>query len=348
MSPYILTFIFFSLGLGTTITFASSHWLLAWMGLEINTLAILPLMAQQHHPRAIEATIKYFIVQSTAAATMLFAAVTSAWLTGQWHIPQSYHSVPTGLAIIALCMKLGIAPFHAWLPEVLQGLNLSTGLIISTWQKLAPFILLTQLHPHNMGAYAVLGIGSVLLGGWGGLDQTQLRKVLAYSSISHLGWMMVIVQPMPALALLALTTYIIMASTTFMLFMLTKSTTLNMLAASWTKSPLTTAATPLILLSLGGLPPMTGFVPKWMIMQELIKQDQTPTAVLILLAALISLYFYLRLSHLMSLLFPPNSPPGTITWRLPTLKSTLPFAISAVASICLLPLAPTMIALLDF
>nr|WSP03290.1 NADH dehydrogenase subunit 2 [Hemitaurichthys polylepis] len=347
MSPYILTFIMFSLGLGTTITFASSHWLLAWMGLEVNTLAILPLMAQQHHPRAIEATTKYFIVQSAAAATMLFAGISNAWIGGQWHIQLSHYPVPTALAIIALCMKLGIAPFHAWLPEVLQGLNLSTGLIISTWQKLAPFILLTQLHPNCMGGYAFLGLCSVMIGGWGGLDQTQLRKVLAYSSISHLGWMIVIVQPMPALALLTLTTYIIMASTTFMLFMLTKSTTINMLANSWTKSPLTTAATPLILLSLGGLPPMTGFVPKWMIMQELILLDQTPTAVLIILAALISLYFYLRLSHLLSLLFPPNSPPGTITWRLPTLKSTIPFAISAVTSICLLPLAPTMIALLE-
>lgn len=78
MNPYILTVLLIGLGLGTTITFASSHWLLAWMGLEINTLAIVPLMAQHHHPRAVEATTKYFLTQATAAAIILFASTINA------------------------------------------------------------------------------------------------------------------------------------------------------------------------------------------------------------------------------------------------------------------------------
>lgn len=78
MNPYILATLLFSLGLGTTITFSSSHWLLAWMGLEINTLAILPLIAQHHHPRAVEATTKYFLTQATAAAMILFASTMNA------------------------------------------------------------------------------------------------------------------------------------------------------------------------------------------------------------------------------------------------------------------------------
>jgi len=83
MNPYILATLIFGLGLGTIITFASSHWLLAWIGLEINTLAIIPLIAQNHHPRAVEATTKYFLAQATAAAMLLFASTTNAWLTGQ-------------------------------------------------------------------------------------------------------------------------------------------------------------------------------------------------------------------------------------------------------------------------
>lgn len=78
MNPHILTALVIALGLGTTITFASSHWLLAWMGLEINTLAIIPLIAQHHHPRAVEAATKYFLTQATAAATLLFASTTNA------------------------------------------------------------------------------------------------------------------------------------------------------------------------------------------------------------------------------------------------------------------------------
>lgn len=78
MNPYVFTILLSTLGLGTTMTFASSHWLIAWIGLEINTLAIVPLMAYQHHPRAVEATTKYFLVQATAAAMLLFASTTNA------------------------------------------------------------------------------------------------------------------------------------------------------------------------------------------------------------------------------------------------------------------------------
>lgn len=84
-------------------------------------------------------------------------------------------------------MKVGLAPTHFWLPEVLQGLDLTTGLILSTWQKVAPFALLLQIPHHNPTLLVILGLLSTLIGGWGGLNQTQLRKILAYSSIAHLG-----------------------------------------------------------------------------------------------------------------------------------------------------------------
>nr|WNH20803.1 NADH dehydrogenase subunit 2 [Forcipiger longirostris] len=346
MSPYILSTLLFSLGLGTTITFASSHWLLAWMGLEINTLAIIPLMAQHHHPRAVEATTKYFLTQATAAATLLFAGTTNAWLTGQWDIQQMCHPLPTALLVIALALKIGLAPLHSWLPEVLQGLDLTTGLILSTWQKLAPFILLIQIQPINLNILVFLGLTSTLVGGWGGLNQTQLRKILAYSSIAHLGWMMLVMQFSPSLALLTLLTYFIMSSATFLVFKLNKSTNINTLATSWAKAPMISSLTPLILLSLGGLPPLTGFMPKWLILQELTKQNLTPTATLAALAALLSLYFYLRLSYAMTLTASPNNLTGTTPWRLPSQQLTLPLAISTAATIALLPLTPAMTALL--
>nr|YP_006303406.1 NADH dehydrogenase subunit 2 [Mugil curema]AEK53107.1 NADH dehydrogenase subunit 2 [Mugil curema] len=344
MSPYILTILLFGLGLGTTITFASSHWLLAWMGLEINTLAIIPLMAQHHHPRAVEATTKYFLTQATAAAVLLFASVTNAWLSGQWEIQQMTHPLPIIMVTFALALKIGLAPFHAWLPEVLQGLDLTTGLILSTWQKLAPFALLLQIQPTNPTMLTVLGLASTLIGGWGGLNQTQLRKILAYSSIAHLGWMVLILQLAPSLTLLALLTYLVMTFSMFLTFKLNKATTINMLAASWAKAPALTAMTPLILLSLGGLPPLTGFMPKWLILQELTKHNLALTATLAALTALLSLYFYLRLSYAIALTISPNNLTGTAPWRLHSSQLTLPLAISTSATILLLPLTPTIIA----
>nr|ACP39888.1 NADH dehydrogenase subunit 2 [Etheostoma caeruleum] len=346
MNPYILATLLFGLGLGTTITFASSHWLLAWMGLEMNTLAIIPLMAQHHHPRAVEATTKYFLTQATAAAMLLFASTTNAWLTGQWDIQQMTHPLPTTLIIMALALKIGLAPVHSWLPEVLQGLDLTTGLILSTWQKLAPFALLLQIQPTNSTILIAFGLASTLVGGWGGLNQTQLRKILAYSSIAHLGWMIIVLQFSPSLTLLTLLTYFVMTLSTFLVFKLSKSTSINMLATSWAKAPALTALTPLVLLSLGGLPPLTGFMPKWLILQELAKQDLAPTATLAAMSALLSLYFYLRLSYAMALTMSPNNLAGTTPWRLQHLQSTLPLAVATTATLLLLPLTPAVAALL--
>nr|YP_010173014.1 NADH dehydrogenase subunit 2 [Plectorhinchus chaetodonoides]QSH90879.1 NADH dehydrogenase subunit 2 [Plectorhinchus chaetodonoides] len=346
MNPLILATLLLGLGLGTTITFASSHWLLAWMGLEMNTLAIIPLMAQHHHPRAVEATTKYFLTQATAAAMLLFASTTNAWLTGQWDIQHMTHPLPLTMITIALALKIGLAPLHSWLPEVLQGLDLTTGLILSTWQKLAPFALLLQIHPANSTILLSLGIISTLVGGWGGLNQTQLRKILAYSSIAHLGWMILVLQYAPSLTFLTLITYFIMTFSTFLVFKLNKSTNINSLATSWAKAPTLTSLTPLLLLSLGGLPPLTGFMPKWLILQELAKQDLAPIATLAALTALLSLYFYLRLSYAMTLTMSPNNLIGTAPWRLQSSQLTLPLAISTTATILLLPLTPAMIALL--
>nr|YP_788131.1 NADH dehydrogenase subunit 2 [Verasper moseri]ABI98714.1 NADH dehydrogenase subunit 2 [Verasper moseri] len=346
MNPYIFATLLFGLGLGTTLTFASSHWLLAWMGLEINTLAIIPLMAQHHHPRAVEATTKYFLAQATAAATLLFASTTNAWLTGQWDIQQMTHPLPTTMIVIALALKIGLAPMHSWLPEVLQGLDLTTGLILSTWQKLAPFTLLLQIQTTNPVPLIIIGLLSTLVGGWGGLNQTQLRKILAYSSIAHLGWMVLVLQFSPLLSLLTLLTYFTMTFSTFLVFKVNKATTVNTLAISWTKTPVLTALAPLVLLSLGGLPPLTGFMPKWLILQELTKQDLPALATLAALSALLSLYFYLRLSYAMTLTMSPNNLIGITPWRFYSPQFTLPLAVSTAAATLLLPLAPAAVALL--
>nr|QNK04332.1 NADH dehydrogenase subunit 2 [Argentina silus] len=347
MNPFVLALLLSSLGLGTTITFMSSHWLLAWMGLEINTLAIIPLMARHHHPRAVEATTKYFLTQATAAATILFASTMNAWLTGEWDILQLSHPLTSTIAMLALALKIGLAPLHFWLPEVLQGLDLTTGLILSTWQKLGPFALITQVAPATSPTLLVLlGLLSTLTGGWGGLNQTQLRKILAYSSIAHLGWMILILQFAPSLTLLSLTLYLVMTTATFLSFKTSAATNINTLALSWTKTPTLAALTALVLLSLGGLPPLTGFMPKWLILQELTKQGLPLTATLAALSALLSLFFYLRLCYAMTLTASPTTLPTTSPWRLSSTQTTLPLSLATLGALALLPLTPTIGALL--
>nr|AKI26718.1 NADH dehydrogenase subunit 2 [Pteronotropis hypselopterus] len=346
MNPYVLTTLLSSLGLGTTLTFASSHWLLAWMGLEINTLAIIPLMAQHHHPRAVEATTKYFLTQATAAAMILFASTTNAWISGEWNMTDMSNPIATTMILAALALKIGLAPMHFWMPEVLQGLDLSTGLILVTWQKLAPLALIIQTAPafHPL-LLTALGLMSALVGGWGGLNQTQLRKILAYSSIAHMGWMIIVLQYAPQLTLLTLLTYILMTSAAFLTLKLLYATKISTLATAWSKSPLLTATTTLVLLSLGGLPPLTGFMPKWLILQEMAKQGLPLTATVMALAALISLYFYLRLCYTMTLTISPDTVTSVTPWRTQTNQASTPLALSTVLALGLLPLTPTILML---
>nr|QTV76187.1 NADH dehydrogenase subunit 2 [Ladislavia taczanowskii] len=346
MNPYVLMTLLSSLGLGTTLTFASSHWLLAWMGLEINTLAIVPLMAQHHHPRAVEATTKYFLTQATAAAMILFASTTNAWITGEWDMAHMSSPIASTMVITALALKIGLAPMHFWMPEVLQGLDLLTGLILSTWQKLAPLALIMQTaHAIDPLLLTTLGLMSTLVGGWGGLNQTQLRKILAYSSIAHMGWMVIILQFAPQLTLLALGVYIFMTSAAFLTFKMSSVTKINSLAMAWSNNPTLTATAALVLLSLGGLPPLTGFMPKWLILQELAKQDLPATATIMALAALLSLYFYLRLCYAMTLTASPNTTSSITPWRIKTTQASLPLAIFTAVALGLLPVTPAALML---
>nr|ACS37171.1 NADH dehydrogenase subunit 2 [Pipa pipa] len=343
MNPLALSIVLSSLAIGTITTLSSYHWLLAWAGLEINTLAMIPLMTHQHHPRSVEASVKYFLIQAAASALILFSSINNAWDTGEWSITNMLNPLSTTALTIALCMKLGLAPFHFWLPEVLQGLNLTTGLILSTWQKIAPVALmfLTQnsLKPEIL---LTAGLISALVGGWGGLNQTHLRKILAFSSIAHLGWMATILTMSPKLALLNFTIYLIMTTALFLSLKQTSSTKIKTLSMSWQKSPVISSLSVLTLLSLGGLPPLSGFMPKWLIIQELTKQNINTMATIMALSALLSLFFYLRLSYATSLTTHPSTNNTQTSYNTTSKQPSLLLATMLSLSILLLPITPLL------
>nr|ACF75260.1 NADH dehydrogenase subunit 2 [Iridosornis analis]AJG04198.1 NADH dehydrogenase subunit 2 [Iridosornis analis]AJG04200.1 NADH dehydrogenase subunit 2 [Iridosornis analis]AJG04202.1 NADH dehydrogenase subunit 2 [Iridosornis analis]AJG04203.1 NADH dehydrogenase subunit 2 [Iridosornis analis] len=343
MNPQANLIFIISLLLGTTIVISSHHWVMAWTGLEINTLAILPLISKSHHPRAIEAATKYFLTQAAASALVLFSSMTNAWQTGQWDITQLTHPTSCLILTSAIAMKLGLVPFHFWFPEVLQGSPLITGLLLSTIMKLPPIALLYMTSPSlNPTFLTTLAILSVALGGWMGLNQTQIRKILAFSSISHLGWMSIIVIYSPKLTLLNFYLYVMMTTTVFLTLNTAKVVKLSTLMTAWTKAPSLNAMLLLTLLSLAGLPPLTGFLPKWLIIQELTKQDMTPTATLMSLLSLLSLFFYLRLAYCTTITLPPHTTNHMKQWR--TGKPTnIMISILTTMSVMLLPISPMII-----
>nr|QNH73550.1 NADH dehydrogenase subunit 2 [Napothera epilepidota] len=340
MTPHAKLIFTTSLIMGTTITISSNHWIMAWAGLEINTLAILPMISKSHHPRAIEAATKYFLTQAAASALVLFASMTNAWQTGQWDITQLTNPTSCLILTSAIAIKLGLAPFHFWFPEVLQGSPLTTGLLLSTVMKLPPVSLLFMTSQSlNQTLLTCMAIASTALGGWMGLNQTQIRKILAFSSISHLGWMTIIISYNPKLTLLNFYLYVLMTTAVFMTLNSTKTLKLSTLMTTWTKAPALNAMLLLTLLSLAGLPPLTGFLPKWLIIQELTKQDMILVATTISLLSLLSLFFYLRLAYCATITLPPHTTNHMKQWHTNSPTNTT-IAIMTVASTMLLPASP--------
>nr|AAX97630.1 NADH dehydrogenase subunit 2 [Eurycea longicauda] len=342
MSPYAFSILISSLSTGTVITFISNHWFMAWMGLELNTLAMIPLMSKTHHPRAAEAATKYFLMQASASALLLFSVTLNAWYTGEWTISHM-QTTPTLTLTIALMIKLAIAPFHLWLPDVIQGLDLMTCLILLTWQKLAPMALLIQIGPElNPVLLTIFGTISIILGGWGGLNQPQIRKIMAYSSTAHLGWMAVVLTYSPQLTILNLLLYLMMTTAMFLMLINLMSTNVNKMATSWAKNSSLTMAMMIILMSLGGLPPTSGFMPKWLILEELVKQNMTFIATIMAMSALLSLFFYLRLSYATTLTTPPTMQNAKLLWKLNGFNNqTTPVMI--IISTMLLPILPAIL-----
>nr|UNY85922.1 NADH dehydrogenase subunit 2 [Emoia atrocostata]UNY85924.1 NADH dehydrogenase subunit 2 [Emoia atrocostata]UNY85925.1 NADH dehydrogenase subunit 2 [Emoia atrocostata]UNY85926.1 NADH dehydrogenase subunit 2 [Emoia atrocostata]UNY85927.1 NADH dehydrogenase subunit 2 [Emoia atrocostata] len=341
MNPIIMSLMLTSLATGTVITMTSTHWLMAWVGLELNTLSIIPIITKHHHPRSTEATTKYFLTQAAASAMLLFASMTNAWHTGTWDLSQLTNQPACIMLTMALSMKLGLAPLHFWLPEVLQGTPLNTALIITTWQKLAPLSLMFLTHSSlNPSILIFLGLLSSMVGGWGGLNQTQTRKIMAFSSIAHLGWMTVAMALNPDLALLNLLLYLLMTTTTFMMLMQTSSKTIKDLTTASALSPPTLALMMTLMMSLGGLPPLTGFMPKWLILQELTHHNFPTTALVLALSALLSLFFYLRLSYASTLTTFPPTTTSSHKWRLPPKLLTPPMSLMLLTSTLLLPISP--------
>nr|ACY36734.1 NADH dehydrogenase subunit 2 [Crocidura grayi] len=346
MNPMIFIILLGTIMLGTSIVMTSSHWFMTWLGFEMNMMAIVPILMKKYSPRSMEAATKYFLTQATASMILMLAIIINLMYSGQWTIKNMENYTASTLITIALVMKLGLAPFHFWVPEVAQGVSLNSGLILLTWQKIAPLTLLYQIYSStNTNLLLLMSLMSIMIGGWGGLNQTQLRKIMAYSSIAHMGWMMMVLIYNPNLSLLNLLLYIFMTSSMFILLIFTSTTTTLSLSLTWNKTPIITIMSLITLLSLGGLPPLTGFMPKWMIIQELTKNNSVILPTLMAISALLNLFFYMRLTYSTALTMFPTMNNTKLTWQFQNMN-ILPMMMPLIMiSTLTLPLTPLLILL---
>nr|YP_010721495.1 NADH dehydrogenase subunit 2 [Hilethera xinjiangensis]WDS74912.1 NADH dehydrogenase subunit 2 [Hilethera xinjiangensis] len=281
-----------SLMMGTILSISSNSWMGVWMGLEINLLSIIPMLTNSKNMMINESAIKYFIIQAMASTMLLISILLIQMKYVMWWEKENVSSM---MISSSMMIKMGAAPFHFWLPEVMGSSSWMNCLILLTWQKIAPMMVLSYCILISNFTFTVVML-SIIIGAMGGLNQTSLRQIMAYSSISHLGWMissMVISENMWEsyfFIYLLLNTVVVITFSSMKLFFL------NQIYLSGNLKTEIKFMIMLSLLSLGGLPPMLGFLPKWIVILTLIDNNMTTMMFLMLMFTTITLYYYMRIS----------------------------------------------------
>nr|YP_010555035.1 NADH dehydrogenase subunit 2 [Schizodactylus jimo]UYR20460.1 NADH dehydrogenase subunit 2 [Schizodactylus jimo] len=278
---------------GTLISISSTSWIGAWMGLEINLLSFIPLMSDTKNSSSTEASLKYFLVQALASATLLFAIL-------MMHLMSdiiSYLTKNSMLMIISstLMLKMGAAPFHFWFPGTMEGLNWINCFILMTWQKIAP-IMLTSYTIHTSMFTIMIIISSTIIGSLGGMNQTSMRKLLAYSSINHIGWMLAAMMSGDNLWEIYFLIYSFLNLTLIIMFHTHNISHINQPYLMMNHTTMTKFNLFTVMLSLGGLPPFIGFLPKWLVIESMTKLNFTFTTTIMVIMTLITLFYYLRVA----------------------------------------------------
>nr|AAR91414.1 NADH dehydrogenase subunit 2 [Drosophila simulans] len=279
--------------IGTLITVTSNSWLGAWMGLEINLLSFIPLLSDNNNLMSTEASLKYFLTQALASTVLLFSSILLMLKNNlNNEINESFTSM---IIMSALLLKSGAAPFHFWFPNMMEGLTWMNALMLMTWQKIAPLMLISYLNIKYLLLISV--ILSVIIGAIGGLNQTSLRKLMAFSSINHLGWMLSSLMISESVWFIYFFFYSFLSFVLTFMFNIFKLFHLNQLFSWFVNSKILKFTLFMNFLSLGGLPPFLGFLPKWLVIQQLTLCNQYFLLLLMMMSTLITLFFYLRICY---------------------------------------------------
>nr|UFK62194.1 NADH dehydrogenase subunit 2 [Cicindela puritana] len=293
---YLYKMIFLStLMMGTLISVSSITWLGTWMGLEINLLSFIPLMKDKNNSYSSESSMKYFLVQALASAVFFFSIIL---ISGLNFMNSEIYMISDFILMIinsSLLLKMGAAPFHFWFPEIIEGMSWINSLILMTWQKIAPMMILSYSLKLSNFILMIIVMCSIV-GSIGGLNQTSLRKIMAFSSINHIGWMIGSFLSNEMIWLIYFSIYSMISAAIILLFNSFNIFYLSQMFILMSKNILIKFSMLLNLLSLGGLPPFLGFFPKWMIIQQL-SNKYSMIVLIMILATLITLFFYMRIAY---------------------------------------------------
>nr|BDQ44200.1 NADH dehydrogenase subunit 2 [Metaphire riukiuensis] len=274
----------------TLMALSSTNWMFLWASMELNLLSFIPILMTSKSNQETEGSIKYFLAQALGSALLLTSSIM------MWSPYSILPSAMPSILMISIMLKLGSAPCHFWYPSVMASISWMSCTILSSWQKLAPLTILVFFTSQVSKSILPLMAGlNALIGGIMGMNQSQLRTIMAYSSIGHLGWMMsFMLLDKPMMSMMYFTIYCSLIVPLFMLLNLMNLMTTKQLSMTSLLSPAMQLSVTILLISLAGLPPLTGFLPKMMAI-TMLTQFNMPLIIILIVGSLMNLFFYLNI-----------------------------------------------------
>jgi len=315
--------------LGMMVMISASHFLSMYIGLELMTLSLYAMVALQRDSAiATEAAMKYFILGALASGLLLYGMSMLYGATGTLDVNAVSGAIKHGVAnpnllvfglvfvVAGLAFKLGAVPFHMWVPDVYHGAPTAVVMLIGSAPKLAAFafvmrMLVDGMQPlviHWSGMLIILAVLSMALGNISAIAQTNFKRMLAYSSIAHMGFFLLGVLSGSidgyGAAMFYIVVYTLMSLGALGMIMLLshegyEADTLDAFKGLNQRSPWLAFVMLLLMFSMAGIPPTAGFYAKFSVLESVVNTGHIELAIIAVLFSLIGAYYYLRIVKLM-------------------------------------------------
>ena len=357
----LITLAMFSL-LGICVMLSANNFLVVYLGLELMSLSLYALVAlRRDHAPATEAAMKYFALGALASGFLLYGLSMMYGATRSLDIPYVFNAIATGridkavmvlgvvFVVAGLAFKLGAVPFHMWIPDVYQGAPTAVTVLVAGAPKLAAFAITIRLLVEGMSGLAVdwqqmlivLAVASMTLGNLAAIAQSNLKRMLAYSTISQMGFMLLGLTPTVisgntlsaangySSSMFYVLTYVFTTLGTFGIVMLLsrhghEAEQIEDLKGLGRRSPWYAAVMAIFMFSLAGIPPTVGFYAKLAVLQALVSTNLPLyiwLAVIAVLLSLVAAFYYLRMVKVMYFDEPVDTRPIVSTGEVRTLLS---------------------------
>jgi len=351
--------------LGMMVMISANHFISLYIGLELLSLSLYALVALQRDSRqASEAAMKYFVLGALASGFLLYGMSLLYGVTGTLELPAMAQVLQAGVQneivlvfglvflIAGLGFKLGVAPFHMWVPDIYQGAPSAVTLFVGSAPKLAAFaiamrLLVDGLHPQIenwQGMLAVMAVLSLAIGNLAAIMQTNIKRMLAYSTISHMGFLLLGIMSGTfagyAAGMFYVIAYVLMSLGSFGLVVYLsrnglEAENIDDFRGLNSRNPWLAALMAILMFSMAGLPPFVGFYAKLAILQSLVGAGFIWLAVVAVMFSLIGAFFYLRVVKV--LYFDAPKPDAPIYSSIPDVQALLSINGVAVLMLGIMP-----------